>query len=506
MKKVFLLALSLSLALILADCDSNGNNGKEDNTPVLSSLSPSSSVSHMPAFTLNVTGSKFTSNSKIVFDGQEKETTYVSQTQLTCQISPEDTRLSSTQLSGNDPICNYFQDANAAVLVRNPVSEGGDSNTASFNILANPTFPAPTNISSTTAYSEFNYVAMDYLGNIYVVWIEDIDLSDSVYDYRLFFAKTGNYGLTWTNPTIIGGDLFRDPRIAVDKNGYLYITGYGYCPPFYNYEIYFIYSTDGGNAWRTESNISHTKSGSDESSVVVDSTGRIYVSWSEYIGNSYEIYAIYSDDGGHSWSNIKNISKTPGDSRYPFLYLDSKDTVCLIWTDYTGRHYSSRPRVFFSRMAHGDTNWMEPVNVFDNAGESWRNKIDLTFDANDNLYIVSNADINGQIDICLKKSIDGGKSWGEAINISNSAYESSQPNIAVDYLGNISVVWKEKRSSSDYFILFSRSCNDGVSWSQPVQILNSNRAWDPSIFADNEAVLYLFWEYRDIYFTSTKND
>jgi hypothetical protein len=457
----------------------------------------------MPAFTLTASGSKFTANSSIVFNGQEKETTYVSQTQLTCQISPEDTRLSSTQLSGNDPICNYFQDTNAAVLVRNPVSEGGDSNAVSFNISANPTFPAPTKISGTLTNCQFNYATMDYSGNIYVVWTSDIDPSDSVYDYRLIFAKTENYGSTWTEPTIIGGDLFAWPRITIDKNGYLYITGYGLSPSVHNYEIYFIYSTDGGNTWSKENNISHTKNNSDENSVVVDSTGRIYVAWSEYLGNSYDIYAIYSDDKGNSWTKYQNVSKTPGHSRCPLLYLDSKDNVYLIWTDHVASS-SSRPRIFFSRSTDGGTNWMEPMNVFDNAGESWRYKIDLAFDTDDNLYIVSNADINGQIDICLKKSIDGGKSWGEAINISNSAYESSQPNIAIDYLGNICVAWQEKKSSSDFYLLFSRSCTNGESWSQPIQIWSSNRAYDPSIFAGNEAELYIFWERWNIYFASTK--
>jgi hypothetical protein len=375
-----------------------------------------------------------------------------------------------------------------------------DSDENGENDCANPTFPNPINISGTTASSQFNFAAMDSAGNLYVVWMEDIDPSGG-YDYRLLFAKSDNYGSTWTEPKIIGGDFFRDPRITVDKNGYLYITGYGFDYSSLNYEIYLISSIDEGVTWSEQNNISHTKSDSGESSIVIDSNGKIYVAWSEYKEQSYDIYVIYSDDSGHSWSNIQNVSKTPGHSRYPFLYIDSIDNVCLIWKDHVASE-SSRPRLFFSRSTDGGINWMEPVNVFDNSSEAG----DLSFDSNNNIYITSNADTNGQIDICLKKSTDGGKSWGESINISNSACKSEHPKIAIDYLGNISVVWVENQSSRYSYLFFNHSCNNGDSWNQPMQIINSGGAWNPNILVDDKTYLYLFWAHWDIYFTSTKKD
>jgi hypothetical protein len=58
--------------------------------PVLSSISPSAQVAHMPSFTLAVTGSDFVRDSKILFNGIERASEYISPGELTCRIDPDD--------------------------------------------------------------------------------------------------------------------------------------------------------------------------------------------------------------------------------------------------------------------------------------------------------------------------------------------------------------------------------------------------------------------------------
>ncbi|HWQ34806.1 MAG TPA: IPT/TIG domain-containing protein [Blastocatellia bacterium] len=56
----------------------------------ITSLSPNTIAHGGPAFTLTVNGSGFSQNTKVIFDGAEKPTSFVSSTQLRAQISAAD--------------------------------------------------------------------------------------------------------------------------------------------------------------------------------------------------------------------------------------------------------------------------------------------------------------------------------------------------------------------------------------------------------------------------------
>lgn len=101
MKRCFILSLAIFLTFIIVNCTNP--------LPLLDTMSPSWKVVHMPTFTLTITGSDFISNSKIVFNGVEKSTTFVSASELTCEIQPEDIPTAPAMLP---------------VLVRTPPSGG----------------------------------------------------------------------------------------------------------------------------------------------------------------------------------------------------------------------------------------------------------------------------------------------------------------------------------------------------------------------------------------------
>ena len=86
--------------------------------PTLTSTTPTSKVSHMPAFTLTATGTDFVDGAKIVFNGIEKPSEFISSTELSCQIEAENIQASS----------------DVPVLVRNPTPGGGDSNSLNFTL------------------------------------------------------------------------------------------------------------------------------------------------------------------------------------------------------------------------------------------------------------------------------------------------------------------------------------------------------------------------------------
>ena len=103
--------------------------------PAITSLLPNSAVEGSAGFTLTVNGSGFSNSSTVRWDGQNRQTEFVSATQLRAQILASD-------LVGQ---------GQASITVVNPAPGGGTSNVSIFNITAgqNPA-PALTSINPTS--------------------------------------------------------------------------------------------------------------------------------------------------------------------------------------------------------------------------------------------------------------------------------------------------------------------------------------------------------------------
>ena len=82
MKRIIFLMFVVFLAVsFFISCDEPDNP-----VPSLTQISPSEAYAGSAAFTMTLVGSGFVSNSKVIFNGGEKATTYVSDTELTAQI------------------------------------------------------------------------------------------------------------------------------------------------------------------------------------------------------------------------------------------------------------------------------------------------------------------------------------------------------------------------------------------------------------------------------------
>src|SRR5262249_1773488 len=90
--------------------------------PTISSLSPNAATAGGPAFALTVTGTNFVSSSVVQWNGTDRQTTFVSGTELTAQIPAGDIASAGT----------------ASVTVSNPAPGGGISNALSFVINQQP--------------------------------------------------------------------------------------------------------------------------------------------------------------------------------------------------------------------------------------------------------------------------------------------------------------------------------------------------------------------------------
>ena len=178
--------------------------------PIASALSPSQAVVGGSAFTLTVTGSKFTSSSVVRWNGANRPTTFVSATQLQASIGSEDIAALGT----------------AQVTVFTPAPGGGTSVPLTFTVSSPPTLTPNITTAETgatvtvtvanglgggtdwlalaaTSAANTSYLSWTYVGAgvFNRTWSVAMPSIPGTYEFRLFL--NGGYTRVATSPTIV---------------------------------------------------------------------------------------------------------------------------------------------------------------------------------------------------------------------------------------------------------------------------------------------------------------
>ncbi len=447
----------VSIMVLLLNCCKIGD---QNPIPVLTSLSPGATVSHLPAFTLTVQGNGFVTGSKIVFDGKEKTTTFVNSTKITCQIEPGDTVVAGA-VQQDDGIA-FAQDQTVKVLVRNPLPGGGDSSAEDFDIYSDHTFQTTKNISNNVGRSSNPDIAADSAGNLYVVWEDNTSGA-----FRIFLATSSNYGHTWKSAinisAITGNSL--TPAVAVNSSDHVWVV-------FAQFNalqkgIYFTRSTDRGVTWSTPAYVYNSFAWDCYNpDIVIDSAGNINAVWNYSAAGVDEIYFSRSTDNGANWSAPKNISGTSGWSWLPKIAVDSGGYLYTVWWDLTAGE-----EIYFSRSSDNGASWSLPKNLSNTpVGESTHPQIAV--DKSRNIYVVWDDEFPHPDELMyFTKSTDSGVNWSSPLKISLYAPFDYGSALGVDTAVNINVTWKSNSGGMGE-IFFSRSIDNGTSWSYPQEISN----------------------------------
>jgi len=472
-KKISNILLIGLLLIISANCkmkeEDEGNAIFE-----LSSLSPGSKVSHLPGFTLTVNGSGFIEDSAIIFNGIEKTTRYIDSKKLSCEIDTADI----SPLTFTAPAVNVVrsESCTVAVSVRNPGEDGGvDSNTLDFTIYDNHRFSTPVSIDDRSVEFRDPGLAVDDSGNIYVVY--------AVYDrstglFSIDFTHSTDSGETWETPARLAWTQYgcANPCIALDSGGNINTAFCGAGT------IYFMRSPAGGTAWTSPAALSEQSAETLEPAIAVDAEDAVSIAWPQKdIYSDYPVLFTRSASGGTYWSPVRNIfagwQGAVGVSS-PDMALDSDNGIYVSWSYKTGGggQYSCLNRSLDS-------------------GVTWKNSdidlgrcscSDIAAAANGDIYSVLALSRVGDIrDIVFRKSTDRGSTWLEEIDITRDR-TASAPKMVIDRAGNIDVVFCCEE------FLFSRSTDGGAAWSSEIQV-NGGGAGNIDMAVDSSGTVYFIY-------------
>jgi hypothetical protein len=181
-------------------------------------------------------------------------------------------------------------------------------------------------LSWTPDLSRDPVIAVDSGDDIHILWWEDTNLKDN-----LFYRKSSDGGASWAaTKKLTWNDDSSRPFIAIDNNDHLHVAWHQY---FTNAEICHKTSTNGGSTWTGSKRLTWNSGSSYDPILVVDSSNRLHLIWSDETPGNFEIYHKKSNIGGTTWLGTKRILWTSGVSQYPKATVDSGDEIHVVWTE-----------------------------------------------------------------------------------------------------------------------------------------------------------------------------
>jgi hypothetical protein len=196
-----------------------------------------------------------------------------------------------------------------------------------------------------------------------------------------------------------------------------------------NNEVFFAASNNGGNTFDKEINLSNAKGGSADSQITAQGNN-VYVTWWDNKTGDWQVFSRASNENGKTFGDavmLKSIGNSPVKTlKAPPANAISVDTVVA---------------------ASGNN---EYVVWWDNTTANW--------------------------DVSFAKSSDGGKTFGDLINISNSPDARSVGARMVTQGNNVYIAWIDiDINTGQKQVLFRASNDSGQTFEKPITISTNSK-------------------------------
>ena len=340
--------------------------------------------------------------------------------------------------------------------------------------------------------------------------------ADGDYSPQLTTDGQGNWVATWQSWHSLGGTLGTDADILMAL------------------------STDDGVTW-TDAAALNTNAASDTGDdalpqVTTDGQGLWLAVWrsrdslGDTIGTDFDILLARSTDAGVTWTDPAPLNTDAAsddfDDERPQLSTDGAGTWVAVW-EYWG--LGQRPGnleldIRVSRSTDDGATWSPPTALNTNAasdtGDDKAPQVThgllgvggqptwvATWQSGDSL----DGTIGMDDDILVAHSTDGGVTWSPPAALNTNAATDmlsgdTSPQLTTDGWGSWVAVWQSTNSlgdtiGSDADILFARSTDGGVTWTDPAA-LNTNAATDtvgdedvlPQLTTDGQGAWVAVWQ------------
>jgi hypothetical protein len=307
------------------------------------------------------------------------------------------------------------------------------------------TWTANKRLTFNSGFSAGPIIIAEPSGKLHVLWSDDTPGNSEIYCKRSTDGGatwTASQRLTFTTAMSMGPALLIDASL----NFHLFYKD----QTSGRFEFYHKKSTDGGVTWTTGKKITSASNCMLGMTVGLDSSGGLYLAWSDNPTGNYEVYYQKSTDGGSTWTASRRLTWNSGSSEGPLLAVDASDGLHIVWTD----DIAGNNEIYFRKSTNKGGTWTATKRLTWNSGSSQATA--LAVDSSSRLHVIWMDDLPGNYEIYYRRSVDGGTIWTASQRLTWTLGFSGYASLGVDASGNIHVVWEDNSpgNSEIYYLKF----------------------------------------------------
>lgn len=289
----------------------------------------------------------------------------------------------------------------------------------------------PVQISAGSCSSWAPSVAMDGTGGAIAVWYDSCNYA--IHATR-FQPATG-----WTSPTAIDQPywLSINPKIAMNAGGTAVVTweAWDFVSAYHVFANRFV----PGVGWGTAVRLSPSGNSTGNANVAIDASGDAIVTWHQYDGTAYHVYAVRYDAGTAAWSTPVLLETTAAYALYPTVAMDAGGNGFVAWIEYDGAY-----NVWANRYDHV-AGWGTAVNIESQPGWAFYQPPQVA--ANSGNAVVTWTMYGPGTDLysVFANRYVSGSGWAteqDIDGVSGTSYAAGSASVALDSAGNASIVYR----------------------------------------------------------------
>ena len=340
-------------------------------------------------------------------------------------------------------------------------------------------FDKPINLSNTNGTSFTPRLAVSGNNNLSVVW------EDQTPGYSdVFFSKSTDSGATFSDPINISNSTYDSysQDIGTQINGDLYVAWNEILPDFS--DIFFAKSTDGGVTFDKPINLSNSNGSTsyDPTIAVSEDNDLLYIGWSGVDNTNITTTSLLNNSNQDRttvpWTGITpdyNITAKIATA----IGLEEPEGVLIVGilpgspAQKAGLKGGNDPTIIDGRAVKLDGDVILKANDTTIKGLPEYRRYIMDRQIGDNLILTifregKLKEVNITIgsrpadEILLVKSLDGGATFSDPINISNSTVDSSLPKVVLSKDNDWFAVWEDSVSPENSEVFFTKEVVQSV--------------------------------------------
>jgi hypothetical protein len=282
---------------------------------------------------------------------------------------------------------------------------------------------------------------------VHVVWYDNRD--NSLF-YEIYYKRSTDGGLTWGPDTRLtyDSDYSRWASVSVSGQVVHVVWVNGDATSLFT-NLFYKRSTDQGVSWESAIQLTNTNQSLMSNPSISVSGQNVNVAVSDMdsgSGGYWNAFYIHSPDGGTNWGAYTRLTNATGHSFSPCISASGSGVHVVFFSNRDGTRV-----IYYKRSANGGISWEADTRLTPNNTDC----TDPSVSASGSLvHVVWNSQGGG---LEYQKSIDGGNSWGNIVQISPVC--RLFPSVAVSDL-TVHVIWTG--TNGDYEIIYNHNPNGNI--------------------------------------------